>query len=163
MSIFSGILSAALSKSSQNGRIDISFICNGSVVVMPIVPNPGPELDSPQNNEVFSAVTGDLKVIGALGLRSLTLESFWPTTKNYSFARYYGSSGTECISFFEAARKAYKPIRCIIVYSNGQDILNMLCLVDDFVYKTDKMGDIHYSLKISEYKDPGELNVLNLR
>lgn len=154
MSIISNVLISALATTSLTGRIDVCFKGEGKdVIVMPIVTNPSPEISNPQKNEVFNAVTGDLKIIGALGLRSLSVESIWPTTKNYSFSRFYGSSGVECIQFFNKYRKAYKIIRCIIVYANGQDVLNMPCVIDEFAYKTDKMGDIHYKIAVSEYKE----------
>ncbi|MDY6291694.1 MAG: hypothetical protein SPL86_09455 [Succiniclasticum sp.] len=136
--------------SAVHGRIEICFICGSDAIVIPIVPNPGPEIEEPQNNEVFEAITGDLKVIGNMGLRKFTLESFWPTRK-YSFTRPYGTDGVQCLNFFTRNRKLLKPIRCIMVHANGEDLLNMLVLVDDFSHHTDKMGDIHYRLQCCEY------------
>ncbi|MBQ8919436.1 MAG: hypothetical protein IJ056_04955 [Acidaminococcaceae bacterium] len=137
-------------KSAAHGRIEISFICDRDAIVMPIVANPGPEIEEPQNNEVFEAITGDLKIIGNMGLRKFTLESFWPT-RQYSFTRPYGTGGVQCLNFFVRNRKLLKPIRCIMVYANGQDLLNMLVLIDNFTHYTDKMGDIHYKLQCCEY------------
>lgn len=148
--INSQAVQSASGVSALHGRIEICFICDNDYIVMPIVPNPGPEIEEPQNNEVFEAVTGDLKIIGNMGLRTFTLESFWPTRK-YNFTRAYGTGGIQCLNFFTRKRKLLKPIRCIIVHANGEDLLNMLVLIDQFTHYTDKMGDIHYRLQCCEY------------
>ena len=64
------------------------------------------------------------------------------------------------LNFFEKWRRKYIPLQCSITYGNGDVYIDMSCLVDEFTYYSDKVGDIHYSLKASEYKLGSELNSL---
>ncbi len=68
--------------------MDIIFSANNNeeVLVFPVVPpDLGPAIS--QDNEDFEAVTGRMKLIGNMGLMTLSIESFWPVNKNYPWVR----------------------------------------------------------------------------
>lgn len=48
-------------------------------------------MNSPQDNDTFEAVTGDINVIGAPKLRTLSFSSIFPVNKNYPFIRAQAS------------------------------------------------------------------------
>lgn len=147
----------------QKQAADIVFsVQNKSdYIVLPIVPADLPELSKPQNNETFESIFGSIKVIGLMGLCEMTIESFLPAEgKNYPYTRPTGSSAQKVVEFFEKWRAKYIPIQCSITYGNGDVYFDAACLVDDFRYYSDKVGDVHYSLKVSEYKLGSELDSL---
>lgn len=145
----------------QAADIVFSVENKSDYIVLPIVPADLPELAQPQNNETFESISGSIRVIGLMGLRKITIESLLPAEgKNYPFARPTGSSAQKVVEFFEKWRRKYIPLQCSITYGNGDVYIDMSCLVDEFTYYSDKVGDIHYSLKASEYKLGSELNSL---
>lgn len=44
-------------------------------ITLPVVPNPLPTISEPQANETFNGLRGDIKLIGPLGLRTLSLDN----------------------------------------------------------------------------------------
>lgn len=134
--------------------VDIIFSANNNaeVMVLPIVP-PDIQVSEPQDNEDFDGINGKLKLIGNMGLRTMTIESFFPVGKDYSFIRP-GSikDGWQYVEFFRRWRAAKVPIRVIITTKDSAKRLNMACVVNDFSWAVDKVGDIKYTLEIEEYK-----------
>ena len=123
-------------------------------VILPVIPAELPVINSPQNNDTFAGVRGDMGVIGTLGLRQLALENYLlpPYPTKYAFSRPYGSSASAVISFIKKYQQENIPIRIVIAYDNGSVYLNMACLINDFTYHVDNVGDYHFSLELSEYK-----------
>ena len=135
------------------GKADIVLASEERKVVLPVVPAELPELNSPQNNETFNGILGDMAVIGPMGSRSVKLESILPPTPlKYSWCRPNGDGAGTVINFIKKAQLDYKPIRITVVYSNGSVYLSMAALVNDFVYKADNVGDYHYRLELTEYR-----------
>ena len=83
--------------------MDIIFSANNNeeIMVFPVVPpDTGPAV--PQEHEDFEAITGKMKIIGNMGLRSLSIESFWPVDKNYPWVRPGSDpNGWLYVEFFE--------------------------------------------------------------
>lgn len=137
--------------------MDIIFSANNNeeIMIFPIVP-PGIEITEEQNNEDFDALTGTMKLIGEMGLRKLSISSFWPVNKNYPFVKT-GSldDGNKYVEFFQKWRKKKVPVRVIMTAKSGYAVLNMACVVNSFTYSYDKVGDIQYSLDVEEYRFGG--------
>ena len=137
--------------------MDIIFSANNNeeVLVFPVVPpDVGPEI--PQENVDFDAITGKMKLIGNMGLRTVQIESFWPVNKNYTWVRPGSdANGWRYVEFFEKWRNRKVPMRIIITTNNGATRLNMACLVNNFTWRVDKVGDIQYRLDIEEYRFAG--------
>ncbi len=135
------------------GKADIVLASDDEKVVLPVVPGKLPELNSPQNNETFNGILGDMAVIGVMGNRTLTIESILPpTASKYPWCRPNGSDAGTVINFIRKAQLNYKPIRITVVYSNGSVYLSMAALVNDFPYHVDNVGDYHYRLELIEYR-----------
>lgn len=155
--------SVGLGLSFKKQAADIVFTVAGDsdFIVLPIVPADLPHVSTPQNNETFDAISGSIRVIGLMGLREMTIESLLPANgKNYPFAKPTGSDAQKVVEFFEKWRQKHVPFFCSITYGNGDVYVDMACLVDDFTYHSDKVGDIHYSLRVSEYKMASDLQSL---
>jgi len=137
--------------------MDIIFSANNNeeVFVFPVVPpDLGPVI--PQEHEDFDAVTGRMKLIGNMGLMTLSIESFWPVNKNYPWVRPGSEAdGWLYVKFFDRWRKKKVPMRVIITTDDGQTRLNMACLINNLEWKVDRVGDIRYKLSVEEYRFAG--------
>lgn len=134
--------------------MDIIFSANNNeeVMILPIVP-PDIQVSTPQEHEDFDGINGRLKLIGNMGLRTMTIESFFPVNKNYTFTKP-GSikDGWKYVEFFKKWRAKKVPMRVIVTTKDSAKRLNMACVINDFSWAVDKVGDITYTLEIEEYK-----------
>ena len=141
---------------SANRPADTDIVMHSELtdeyITLPVVPNPLPTINEPQNNETFAGLRGDIALIGPLGLRTLSLDNILlPVGKNYSFMRSSGTDGAECLGFFKAQRQIKAVMRICIIQSDGNEILNMPCVIDSLSWSKDKMGDIRATVGIKEY------------
>lgn len=118
------------------------------VIQLPVVPSEF-KISSPMNNETFTTINqGDLKMIGQRGLKSLTIESFFPA-KDYPFLRSREYFGWQYVDIIEAWIDRRVPIRLIATNTP----INMAMTIENFEYgPQDGSGDIYYSLQLSEFK-----------
>jgi hypothetical protein len=136
--------------------MDIVFSANNfeEVLRLPIVP-PNTDVLNPRKNEEFETIQmGTLNLIGLKGLRTLSIQSFFPT-KIYSFVKDNARLGWEYVDFFNKWSDKRVPIRIIMTDNTGKEILNMPCTVENFTHGLDKVGDIQYTLEIKEFKFVG--------
>lgn len=127
---------------------------NKEILKLPYVP-PEIPINSPLNNGSFETINGTiLTLIGSLGLRTLTIGSFFPS-KLYKWLPYDAPLSTVCLDFFK--RNRLKPLR-IVITSQDKTFLNMLCTITNFTHNEKQNKDINYSLEVSEYIDPGEVS-----
>lgn len=122
-------------------------------IVFPVVPANLMEINSPQNNNVFNGATGDLLIMGTMGLRTFKLKSFLPDyIGKYSFQRPQGDNAEDIINFIRHYQDKCEPLRITIVSITGSVYLNTLVAVDDFSIYRDNTGDWHYELSLHEYR-----------
>jgi hypothetical protein len=117
------------------------------IIKLPVVPKFS--IPSPVNNKVFNTISqGDIKLIGLRGLKSITLQSFFPS-KDYPFLRDRTYKGWEYVEIIESWIDRRLPIRLII----SDTPINMACTIEEFEYSIeDGSGDINYTLTLSEFK-----------
>lgn len=136
----------------KNVRADITLLLEGgSSVTFPVPPDKLPTITSPQNNDTFNSVIGDVSIMGLLGLRTVEFEDFLlpSDTSNYSWAK--GDNGSDIINFINDNRQKGQPFR-IIITKGDVTYLNMNVLVDDFDYYMDNQADYHMNASFSEYR-----------
>ena len=70
-------------------QMDIVVSANNgeTALILPILPENMPELVEMWNNNTFESINNDINLIGTKGLRTVTLQSFFPVNKNYKFQR----------------------------------------------------------------------------
>lgn len=149
-----GLVGKILDYAERKPSTDIVFHSEltNEYITLPVIPNPLPTISEPQNNETFNGLRGDIKLIGAMGLRSLTLDNILlPVNKSYPFIRGNGTDGQACLQFFKAQRAMKAVVRICIIQSDGNEILNMPCVINDLSYSLDKVGDIKATIGIEEY------------
>lgn len=119
------------------------------VIQLPIVPSEF-KIASPVNHETYTTINqGDMKLIGQRGLKSLGIDTFFPS-KVYPFNRDNTYKGWEYVEIFEAWIDRRLPIR--LVATNTP--INMLMTIDSFEYGLqDGSGDVYYSMQLSHFKE----------
>lgn len=144
--------------SALKSRINIVLKVDNTTdsIVFPVVPGDFPDMNSPQDNDTFEAVTGDINVIGAPKLRTLSFSSIFPVNKNYPFIRAQASyrNGWEYVNWIEKYRRYGVVFRLMFVETFGAVKLDMLCTIDNFVYHQEKNNDIKFQIDFREYKKP---------
>lgn len=117
------------------------------VICLPVLPAEF-TVSKSQKNETFETVTqGELKLIGTPGLKSITINSFFPV-RDYPFLRDRTYKGFEYVYIIDKWIEAKYPIRLIIT----ETPINMVCCVDDFQYTIKRDGDLYYSLVLVQFK-----------
>lgn len=129
--------------------IFLSTIDRKQIIQLPIVPSEF-KIPSPMSHETFTTINqGDIKLIGRRGLKSLTIETFFPS-KEYPFLRDRTYKGWEYVEIIESWNDKRIPIRLIATNTP----VNMLVVIDIFEYGLqDGSGDVYYSLSLSEFKE----------
>ena len=129
--------------------IFLSTMDRKQIIQLPIVPAEF-KIPSPVNNEVFTTINqGDIKLLGRRGLKSITIDSFFPS-KVYPFSRNTSYFGWDYYEIIESWIDKEMPIRLIM--SNTP--INMLMTIENFeAGLQDGSGDVYYSLALSEFKE----------
>ena len=126
------------------------FMLDSEVLYLPF--STSFEVSQVYDDEEFENILGEKYLIpGKLNLREFELTGF--ITKNkYSFI--HKNTKTELsdyLSFFERARKQFKPLR-IVVANDDVTIIDMDCLANFTYSNIDSAGDINFKIVIKEYK-----------
>lgn len=122
---------------------------------LPILP-PRIDITSPSTNEVVSTIKlGEVSILKNRGLRSLTIESFFPATaKAYPFCRTNDEfvPPREYIDAFESAKENKRPCRLTI---ENIGLNSFYVSIEDFTWTFGQTGDVDYSLSLREYRPYG--------
>ena len=136
--------------------LDIYFSINNNKEIIKI-PYIYPEMDihRPSNNSTFENTFGEVfTLIGAEGLKSFNLDSFFPS-KKYSWMPLDATLAEEALEFFQ--KNLLKIMKVVVISSTGRTMLNMLCTISDYKDSERQNGDYKYSMKVTEYIDPGRV------
>lgn len=125
---------------------------NEEIVVLPVVPPLETIVNSIYQNEVFTAIDGEINLIGNQALKTLEIASFFPTHKYPWIKQGANANGWNYVDFFEKWQRRKVPIRIIITTKYNREVLNMAVTIDSFTYTLDEVGDIQYTLSLKEYK-----------
>ncbi len=134
--------------------MDIIFSANNNetVLVLPVLPPEMPELVQPYNNTTFDAINGEINLIGNKGLRTVSIQSFFPLNKNYPFSRPGSEKdGWKYVEFFNKYANLRVPIRMIFM-DDLSEISNMAYTVERFSCNVTGYGVINYKLELKEYR-----------
>ncbi len=130
--------------------IDVFLSINNrkEIIRLPVVPEEF-TLQHPQKNETYETISqGDIKLIGMEGLKSISIQSFFPV-RNYPFLRARRYMGWEYVERLQAWMSERLPIRLVITNTP----INMACTIEDFTYGVSNgSGDIYYTLSLEEFK-----------
>lgn len=132
--------------------IIVSANNNEMVLILPVIPEKMPEMVQPFKNSTFDTVNGEINLIGTKGLRTVTLQSFFPVNKKYRFIRP-GSEldGWKYVEFFNKYASLRVPIRMIWL-DELKEISNMAYTIESFTFQINKVKDIDYTIELKEYR-----------
>lgn len=135
--------------------IYISDINRKTVLQLPILPEEMPSLSRSSNNEEFETfANGKYNIIGDAGLIEFSLDSWLPAKgKNYSFQRVKNINPDTYINLINAAMDTKKPLRVVIVRSDGTFVTNNTYAIESFEWHEDKIGNYKYSISFKQWRD----------
>lgn len=134
-------------------NIILTDIANLSVYIVPVVPA-GTEIKVSEVNEIGDTLSGNIRIMKNSALRKLSWASFFPVNKHYNFVpRMALSNGWLYVAFIELMRRFRLPIRVIGTTTKKVPIFNFLASIDEFSWNLDKVGDINYSITLTEFPE----------
>lgn len=134
-------------------NIIITDISGASVFVVPIVPL-NTQLGANGSTEKLNSLEERFQIINNKELRTLQWSSFFPVKKNYNFVKKNThADGYVYVAFFELMKKFKLPVRVILTTKECIPFWTMLMCIEDFSFNPDKVGDIQYSIKLSEFPE----------
>lgn len=149
--------------------MDVTFsdIQGNLQYILPVIPAEI-NIKTGSNNETMETLTGFIRLTGSKNLTEISWNSIFPVNKNYPFQVIDSDAdGWNYVNFFEQAQNDELPVRLIITETKRSDtvkrtVINTLVSIDGFEYKTDKVGDINYSLSMTEFP-AGKWSYLNTK
>lgn len=131
-------------------RASIVLSGDSGSIVFPVPPSELPTIELVQNNTTFSSLSGDITLIGQMGLRTISMDLLLPNDcSKYSFAS--GDNADTIINFITRERANYNPLRLVITRGNNT-YLNMQCVINKFSYSKDNVGDYKASFEFVEFR-----------
>ncbi|GEO27020.1 hypothetical protein AAC03nite_28050 [Alicyclobacillus acidoterrestris] len=130
---------------------------NTDVVQLPIPPEKY-EIDDPWVNQqtgsqLPDALSQSLNMIGIRGLKTVSIESFFPIKgHDYPYNQNTSMWGDEYVDKISNWRAQRYPIR-LVVQGTSHDV-NMLVTIDDFKTGVGQDGDISYTMDMTEFIMP---------
>lgn len=140
------VLSGFLNKGANEASILLS--CNFGSINLPVLPSSFMLSVSNKNGTVNINNEGEYNMIGKTGLKTITLESFFPA-QEYDFCLCSPESPSSYVTTIESWRTSGSPCQLTIT---GTPI-DMPCLIESFTYGSkDSTPDLYYSLVLKEYR-----------
>lgn len=133
-------------------QIELSAENRKNVFTIPVVP---PQISLPiqqYNYEQFDSLNGTLTLVGQPKLRVISWESFFPKRK-MPWMKSGFQEPQHYLKLIEYWINAKIPIR-IIVKDEQREILNMPAMITAFDYSYEALGDMRYSIELTEYIFP---------
>ncbi len=123
-----------------------------TVLILPVLPEKMPEFVEIWQNSTFDSLNGEINLIGTKGLRTVTLQSFFPVNKNYTFQRPGSEKdGWKYVAFFQKYADLRVPIRMIFL-DDIKELSNMAYTVEKFSAQINRRKDIDYTIELKEYR-----------
>lgn len=134
-------------------NIILSDIASIAAYIIPVMPF-GSQVISSNNNQTINTLMGNVRIVENKPLREFQWGSIFPVNKNYPFIiKNSLANGFLYVAFIELMKKYKLPIRIIMTTDEKIPFVNTLASIDDFSYTTDLTGDIHYSIKLTEFPE----------
>lgn len=139
-------------------KYQMFLIVDNKEIEIPVLPEKLTVTSNGKNETTTVLELGEVLILQKKALRQLAWESFFPAND----APYVTGTITDPIDIVKAiqdARDAKKPIRFLIT---GTDLdINEKMGVDSFQYeeRAGELGDIYYSIKLTEWKDYSPLRI----
>lgn len=142
----SDVLTGFLDHNANNVTIDLS--CGGDSFTLPVLPEKFELSVNNRNGTVNINNDGEYNMIGKTGLKTITLESFFPS-QQYDFCVTTPLSPSDYVNKLETWRKGTDSVQITITNTP----IDISCLIESFSYGSqDCTQDIYYKLALKEYR-----------
>lgn len=140
--------------------IQIMIQFNGKSLTIPINPEELEISSSSENEDINIVGLGPATRKGAAGLRTVSIESFFPAANSYF---YTGVLPKTCVEFIKEIHKTENTNNNVArLVTTGLPVnLNMYFVIEEFIYdnKAGEEDDIYYTLSVKEYVPYGAKTV----
>lgn len=158
-------ISSLLGERAAGGDITITLSCGEDEVELPVIPEKYTCSVGSIHETVNIINAGDYLMMGKTGLKTITLESFFPA-QEYDFSSG-GGDPWGMVDTIERMRTSGEKID----FSISGSSVEFSCLIDAFEYgEQDGSGDVYYKISLREYREigtdpaqPDEVTELNER
>lgn len=132
-------------------NITVANLTGTVILVIPVVKS-NVKIAYKNDNLTIETLKGKINIPTGSDLTKISWESFFPVNKEYTFiAQGSEPNGWVYVDFFKNRKK--EPFRLVITNEAKKTIINMLVTLDDFEIDPDNVGDINYSIAMSEFPD----------
>ena len=143
-------ISSLLGEGMAGGDITITLSCDDAEIELPVTPEKYACTVGNMNETVNIINAGEYLMMGKTGLKTITLESFFPA-QDYNFASG-GGDPWGAVDTIDKMRLSGKKIELSISGSS----VEFSCLIDSFEYgEQDGSGDVYYKIALREYREIG--------
>lgn len=133
-------------------KYEMTLIASGKEVPIPVLPAKL-KVTSPGGNETASVLElGDVLILQKKGLRTIAWDSFFPANPD----PYVTGAFTRPMAIVETLQRARDTQTPIRLFLGGSPLdINVRMGIDSFDYEErgGEVGDIYYSIKLTEWKD----------
>ena len=138
----------------------MTILASGSEIPIPVLPEKLEVTTSGKNETATVLELGEVLLLRKKGLRSVSWEGFFPA-HTAPFVTGQLGSPIDRVKAIQKARDSLEPVRFLLT---GSDLdVNFSMGIDSFDYeeRSGELGDIYYSIKLTEWKDysPGRLKL----
>lgn len=130
----------------------MTVIAAGSEIGFPVLPEKLEVTTAGKNETATVLELGEVLLLRKKGLRSVSWESFFPVN-TAPFVTGRINRPAEAVKAIQKARDSLEPVRFLLT---GTDLdVNIRMGIDSFDYeeRSGELGDIYYSIKLTEWKD----------
>ena len=143
-------ISSLLGEGAAGGDITISLSCGEMEIELPVIPEKYTCTVGNLHETVNIINAGEYLMMGKTGLKSITLESFFPA-QEYDFS----SGGGDPWGMVDTVDKMRTSGEKINLGISGSSV-EFSCLIDAFEYgEQDGSGDVYYKISLREYREIG--------
>lgn len=135
-------------------KITISVDNNSSIKILPVVTVDSVTIDYGQstNENKESTKYGNIKVLGAEPLASVSIDSFFPTKECSYLENGASIDGQGYVKWFRNNRKKRRPFRVVITDSDKETFNRLMALETFTINKIDQNGNIEYAMQFEQYR-----------
>lgn len=143
-------ISSLLGEGAAGGDITITLSCGEMEIELPVIPEKYTCNVGNTHETVNIINAGEYLMMGKTGLKTITLESFFPA-QEYDFS----SGGGDPWGMVDAVEKMRTSGEKIDLGISGSSV-EFSCLIDAFEYgEQDGSGDVYYKIALREYREIG--------
>ena len=130
----------------------MALICGGREVNLPVLPEKLKVTSPGKNDKAVVLGLGEILILRDKALRTVAWDAFFPA-HNAPYVTGQVTDPVDIVQTIQRARDSQTPIRFLIT---GTDLdVNVRMGVETFDYeeRAGELGDLYYSIKLSEWKD----------